>query len=196
MNEDELKKIWRADRFEPTIDFAELQKLSDDWHAKLRRKVRIDVWAQSITAALGVIPVFFYPKLIFASVLLVLLALWYVHKLRGLYKKELGEPDYAAVRQSLDAKILTMENYFRRTRIAMYLATPVILQAACYGLGYYDKPPNDDPEWTSRLIKSIVFTTVLYEILTFVATEIYFKVIYAPALRKLKNLREQLNSSE
>lgn len=78
----------------------------------------------------------------------------------------------------------------------MYLLTPLIFHHAAYGMGYYDKPPTDDPEWTSRLIKSIVFTTVLYEILTFAATEIYFKILYAPALNELENLRRQLDSGE
>jgi len=195
--EEELKKLWQSgDNAQTTIDFTRLEKLSDDWHAQLRRKARIDVWTQSITAALAVIPVFFYPKLIFASVSVVLLGVWYVRELRGLYKKETGETDYAAVRQSLETKILTMENYFRRTRIVMYLLTPLIFHAAAYGMGYYDKPPTADPEWTSRLIKSIVFSTVLYEILTFAATEIYFKILYAPAFIELENLRRQLDSGE
>lgn len=36
----------------------------------------------------------------------------------------------------------------------------------------------------------------LYEILTFAATEIYFKILYAPAFIELEDLRRQLDSSE
>jgi RNA polymerase sigma factor (sigma-70 family) len=196
MNEEELKELWQADRTAPTIDFAAFQKLLMVWQNKLRRKARIDIWAQSIATGLYLIPVFFYPRLIFAYVLVVILAVWYVRELRRLSNLENSEADYAVVRYSLNAKIQTMKSYFRRTRFVMYVLTPLIFHVAGYGMGGYDKPPTEPADWTSLLIKSIIFSTTLYEILTFIATEIYFKILYTPALNELKNLVRQLDAHE
>jgi len=59
MNEEELKNLWQTDHSAPTINFARLQNSLDGWQAKLRRKTRVDIWAQSVTAGLCLIPVFF-----------------------------------------------------------------------------------------------------------------------------------------
>jgi hypothetical protein len=194
MNEEELKKLWKADQTAPTIDFAAFQKSLIVWQNKLRRKAGIDIWAQSIAAGLFLIPVFFYPRLIFAFVLVVILTVWYVRELRRLSNLETSEADYAVVKHSLNAKIQTMKSYFRRTRFVMYVLTPLIFHGAAYGMGIYDKPPTEPADWTSLMIKSIIFSTTLYEILTFIATEIYFKILYTPALNELKNLLRQLDS--
>ena len=196
MNEEELRELWQTDRAAPTVDFALFQKSLTAWQKKLRRKARIDIWFQSIATALYFISVFFHPRLIFAYVLVVILCVWYVRELRRLSELENGEADYAVVKHSLSQKIQRMKNYFRRTRFVMYALTPLIFHASIYGMGYYDKPPIDPADWTSLVIKSIVFSTILYEILTFIATEIYFKILYAPALNDLKNLLRELDSDE
>jgi len=196
MNEEELKKLWKADQTAPTIDFAAFQKSLIAWQNKLRRKAGIDIWVQSIAAGLFLIPVFFYPRLIFAFVLVVILTVWYVRELRRLSNLENSEADYAVVKYSLNAKIQTMKSYFRQTRFVMYALTPLIFHAAGYGMGWYDKPPTEPADWTSLVIKSIIFSTTLYEILTFIATEIYFKILYTPALNELKNLLRQLDADE
>ncbi len=192
MNEEELKKIWQADQTVPEIDFAKLQKSLNIWHDKLRRKVRIDVWAQGITAALTLIPVFFYPKMIFLALLGIVLGVWYIRELRGLYKPENSEANYVGVKQSLNMKILTMKNYFRRTRIVMYVFSPLAIPAFFYGLGSLDTPSITFAEWIFSLTKLVV----IYEILIVIATEIYFKILYTPALNELKNLLRQLESNE
>jgi len=192
MNEEELKKIWEADQSAPTIDFAMLQKLSTAWHDKLRRKVRVDIWVQSITAGLTLIPVFFYPRMIFAVVLVVVLGIWYVRELRVLYKREGTDTDQIAVKDSLKAKILTMKNYFRRTRFVVYVLCPVIVPAAFYGMGFFDKPGVALTDWAFWMIKILA----IYETGVIVGTEIYFKIIYTPALNDLKTLLRQLDSDE
>jgi len=196
MNEEELKELWQADQTAPTIDFAAFQKSLIAWQNKLRRRAGIDIWTQSILTGLFIIPVFFHPRLIFAFVLGVILTVWYVRELRQLSNLENSEADYAVVKHSLDAKIQTMKSYFRRTRFVMYVLTPLIFHVAVYGMGIYDKPPTEPADWTSLVIKSIIFSTTLYEILTFIATEIYFKILYTPALNELKNLVRQLDSDQ
>ena len=119
MNEEELKKLWQSEQTAPMIDFAELQKSLNIWHDQLRRKVKIDIWAQGVTVALCFIPVFFYPKFIFFALVMLILGIWYIPELRKLYKYENVET--GNVKESLNAKISTMQNYFRRTRIAMYV---------------------------------------------------------------------------
>ena len=192
MNEDELKKIWKADQTVPGIDFANLKNISNAWHGKLRRKARIDIWVQSITAALTLIPVFFYPRMIFAFVLVVVLGIWYVRELRMLYKREGTDADQIAVKDSLNAKILTMKNYFRRTRFVVYVLCPVIVPAAFYGLGFFDKPGVAFTDWAFWMIKILA----AYEIGVIIGTEIYFRLTYTPTLNELKTLLRQLDSDE
>jgi hypothetical protein len=194
MNEEELKQLWKTDQTAPTIDFTAFQKSLIALQSKLRRKAGIDIWAQSIFAGLSIIPVFFYPRLIFAFVLIVIITVWYVWELRRLSNLENSEADYAVVKYSLSSKIQTMKSYFRRTRFVMYVLTPLIFHAAVYGMGIYDKPPTAPADWTSLVIKSIIFSTTLYEILTIIGTEIYFKILYTPALNELKDLLRQLDS--
>ncbi len=189
MNEEELKQIWRDGEAVPAIDLESLRNLTTVWRDKLRRKVRVDIWIQSITAALTLVPVFFYPRMIFASAMLVVLGIWYVRELRRLYQP--GEPgaDLIAVKGSLNAKILTMKNYFRRTRFVLYVLCPAILPAAFYGFGLFDKPSLTLVAWTVWFSKYLV----IYEIGMIIATEIYFKITYAPALNELKTLLRQLD---
>lgn len=194
MNEEELKQLWKTDQIAPTIDFAAFQRSLIAWQNKLRRRAGIDIWAQSMLAGLCLIPVFFFPRLIFAFILIVIITVWYVRELRRLSQLENSEADYAVVKHSLDAKIQTMKRYFRRTRFVMYVLTPLIVHAAASGMGVYDKPPTEPADWTSLVIRSIIFTTTLYEILTVIGTEIYFKILYTPSLNELKNLLRQLDS--
>ncbi len=195
MNEEELKDLWQTDRTAPAIDFAKLQSSLDGWQTKLRRKTRFDIWFQGVTSALTLIPVYFYPRLIFASLGVIAVGLWYIRELRELSEIEPPETAPLDVTKVLTAKISKMESFFRRTRFVLYVLAPLLMHAAFYGLGHYDRPPNE-PEWTSLLIKSVVFTTVLYEFLAFITTEIYFKMLYTPALNELKNLLRQLNFDE
>ena len=192
MNEEELKNLWQKDQAAPEIDFAGLQKLSDDWHNKLRRKARIDAWAQGTTAVVCLLPVFFYPKMIFASVLVFIFGVWYVRELRGLYKDGSFEVDCIAVSQSIKAKIETLKRYFWRTRIAVYVGMPLTLIAAYYGFGTFDDPSVTFTNWAIWLMKIMIVA----EVAIVISTEVYFKILYKPALKELKNLLRQLDSNE
>ena len=191
MNEEELKNLWKADRTEPTIDFAALEKSLNVWRDKLRRKVKIEIVIQSAAAAISLIPVFFFPKMILASLFVLILGIWYIRELRGLYKVETAE-NYLNIKHSLNAKILTFKQFIRRTRFVMYAFTPLIIPALFYGLGIYNNPSIT----TKELTRSLVIFLIIYEILTFTATEIYFKVLYTSALNELKNLLRQLEPDE
>ena len=61
---------------------------------------------------------------------MLILGIWYIPELRKLYKYENVET--GNVKESLNAKISTMQNYFRRTRIAMYVFSPVAMPAIFY----------------------------------------------------------------
>ena len=192
MKEEELKKIWKADQTAPQIDFAGLQKLSDDSHNRLRRKLRIDAFAQGITTVACFTSVFYYPKMIFASVLVFILGVWYVRELRGLYKDGSFEVDSIAVSQSIKAKIETLKRYFWRTRIAVYVFMPLILIATYYGVGIFDTPSFTFTDYVIWVTIIIIFA----ETAAVIFTEIYFKILYTPALDELKNLLRQLDSDE
>lgn len=190
MNEEELKSLWQADQAAPTIDFAKLQKSLSVWHDKLRRKVKIEIWLQGATVVLTFIPVFFYPKLIFFALFIAVLGVWYIPELRKLYQRENDKK--GDVKNSLSMKILTMQRYFRRTRIVMYVFTPLAIPAVFYGLGFFDKPSATFSDLMFSLIKPLI----IYEVLTIIATEIYFAILYTPALNELKNLLRQLDFNE
>lgn len=191
MNEEELKNLWKADPTEPTIDFAAFQKSLDVWHDKLRRKVKIEIVIQGAVTAISLIPAFFLPKMIFASLFVLILGIWYVRELRGLYKEETPE-NQLDIKHSLNAKILTFKKFIRRTRFVMYVFTPLIIPALFYGLNIFNNLLITNIE----LIRSLFIFFIIYEILTFIATEIYFKILYKPALNELKNLLRQLESDE
>jgi len=191
MNEEELTNLWKADQTAPTIDFAALQKSLNIWHDKLRRKVKIEIVIQSAATAISLIPALFLPKMMFASLFAVILGVWYVRELRGLYKEE-NTPNYLDIKHSLNVKILAFKQFIRRTRFVMYVFSPLIIPALFYGLNIFNNPLIT----TTELVRSLLIFFIIYETLTFIATEIYFKVLYTPALNELKNLLRQLESDE
>ena len=192
MNEDELKSLWQTDQTAPKINFGQFQILLKAWNGKLRRKVVVDIWMQIIATVLTVILVFFLPKMFILALMTVIICIWYVRELRGLYKLDSGETNHIGVKKLLETKIQTMKNYFRRTRIVMYIIMPFVIPAAFYGIGIFDKPSANFADSASLIIDFLL----IYEIMVFIATEIYFKILYTPALNELKNLLRQLNTEE
>lgn len=191
MNEEELKNLWKTDRTAPRVNFAVLQKSLNVWHDKLRRKVKTEIVMQGAATAVSLIPAFFFPKMIFASLFVLILGVWYIRELRGLYKEETAE-NYLDIKHSLNKKILTLKQFIRRTRFAMYVFTPLIIPALFYGLNVFNNPSIA----VTELIRSLSIFFIIYEIITFIATEIYFKILYTPALKELENLARQLDSDE
>lgn len=192
MNEDRLKQIWQADKTAPVIDFAVFQKSLGAWQNKLQRKVKIDMWAQGLTAILSLSVIYFYPKMIVASLLLIALGIWYLRELRRLGSLENDGIDFMAVREALNLKIESMKTYFRRTRIAMYIFTPILLLAALYGTGVFNKSLMTPANLTIFIAKCLA----AYEIAMIILTEIYFRILYTPAYRELTNLLRQLKVEE
>ena len=205
MNEEELKKLWQSEQTAPTIDFAELQKSLNIWHDKLRRKVKIDIWVQTVTVVLYFVPVFFLPKFIFLALIGLILGIWYIPELRKIYKHE--NVEIGSVKQSLNAKISTMQNYFRRTRIVMYAFSWIMMPAIFYVLYDLNKFLNTNEIWIafnefSKItfnevwIILLIISLILYEVLIVIVTEIYFKILYKHAFDQLKELLAQLESEE
>lgn len=192
MNEDELKKIWQTDQTAPIVNFGQFQNLLKAWNSKLRRKVVVDIGMQIIATVLTVMLVFFLPKMFILALMMVIICIWYVRELRGLYKLDSGGTNYTGVKNLLETKIQTMKNYFRRTRIVMYIIMPLVIPAAFYGIEMFDKLSANFTDSAYLLIEFFL----IFEILVFIATEIYFKILYTPALDELKNLLRQLNTEE
>ncbi len=192
MNEEEVKTLWKTESNIPTVDTAELSKLSDDWHRKLRRKARIDAWVQGITTAACFIPVFYYPRLIFAAFLVLVLAVWYVRELRGLYKGWRFDLESISVRESTKARIEYLKRFFWRGRIAAYVFVPITLVTTYYGLGYFDNFGISSDRWVTRL--AIILP--IAEILTVIFCEIYLLITYKPVLKELREISRQLDSSD
>ncbi len=189
MNEDELKNLWQTDETTPRIDVELLQKNSDVWYGKLRRKARIDVWAQGITTAISFIPVLFFPRLIIASILALILGIWYVRELRGLYKNGGLDIQSKAVSESITEKINYLSRFFWRTRIALYIFMPLTLIATYFGLDFSFAPSIP---FESRVIR---LTAILFfaEVLVVILCEIYFIILYKPALKQLKKISKQMD---
>ena len=192
MNEEDLKNIWQNDKLSTTINSAEIKTLADQLQIKLRRNARIDFWVQAVTTAACFIPVFFYPRLIFAAILGLILGIWYVRKIRGFYTNgHFLEPDRATVNESISAEIKNLKSFFWQTRIAVYIFVPLVLTATYYGIGAFDNPAVPYERRATSLIKLILIA----EILSVIACEIYFWVAYKPAFKKLKEILRQLNSA-
>lgn len=191
MNDDDLKAIWQNDKLSTTISSAELKTLADQLQIKLRRNARIDFWVQAITTAACFIPVFFYPRLIFAAMLALILGIWYVRKIRGLYKDgHFLEPDRATVSESINAEVKNLKSFFWQTRIAVYIFVPLMLTATYYGIGSFDNPTVSFERRAVSLAKLILIA----EISSVICCEIYFWMAYKPAVKKLTEVLRQLNS--
>ncbi|MBK8465023.1 MAG: hypothetical protein IPL32_04260 [Chloracidobacterium sp.] len=191
MNDDDLKAIWQNDKLSTTISSAELKTLADQLQIKLRRNARIDFWVQAITTAACFIPVFFYPRLIFAAMLALILGIWYVRKIRGLYKDgHFLEPDRATVSESINAEVKNLKSFFWQTRIAVYIFVPLMLTATYYGIGSFDNPTVSIERRAVSLAKLILIA----EISSVICCEIYFWMAYKPAVKKLTEVLRQLNS--
>lgn len=192
MNDEELKTLWNTESNTPTVNIAKLRKLSDDWQRKLGRKARIDVWVQGITTSVCFIPVFFYPRLIFAAFLALILGVWYVRELRGLYKGWRFDLESISVRESTKARIEYLKRFFWRGRIAAYVFVPMTLMTTYYGLGYFDNFGISRERWVVRL--AIILP--IAEILTAIFCEIYLLITYKPVLKELREISRQLDSSD
>ncbi len=191
MNDDDLKAIWQNDKLSTTISSAKLKTLADQLQIKLRRNARIDFWVQAITTAACFIPVFFYPRLIFAAMLALILGIWYVRKIRGLYKDgHFLEPDRATVSESINAEVKNLNSFFWQTRIAVYIFVPLMLTATYYGIGAFDNPAVSFERRAISLAKLLLIA----EILSVIGCEIYFWIAYKPAVKKLTEVLRQLNS--
>lgn len=190
MNEEELKELWKGGEGAPTIDLMLLRDSSNIWRDKLRRKTRIDIWAQSITTALTLVPVLFYPRMIIASLMVVILGIWYVRELRMLSQPKGTDADDISVRDLLNAKILALQSYFRRTRFVVYVLCLPIVPAAFYGAGFFDQSGVALADWAFWLLKILA----IYELGVVIGTEIYFKITYTPVLNELRSLSRQLDA--
>ena len=192
MNEKELKNLWQAEQTAPKIDFAAVETVAEKIQNKLRRKVKIEIQVQIAATIATIIPVFFRPKLIFLSLFTIALCIWYVPELRKLYQTESAESATLSIKDLLVLKLRTMKNFFRRTRIVNFIAVPLLLPFAYYGLVNLDNAKIVSPGF----IRSFIFMMIVCETGVIIATEIYFKILYKPAYHKLKNLLAQLESGE
>ncbi len=191
MNELELKKLWQTAQSAPTINFERVEKTSNDIQNRLRRKVKIEVWVQIAATAATIIPVFFFPKMIFVALFAIAMTVWYVPELRKLYQPESSEAVSLPVKDLLILKIQTMKNFFRRTRFVMYVFAPFTYPLMLFGLGNFENSTKS----ISTIILANVITVIITEIAIILLTEWYFKVLYKPVLEEWENLLYELEIS-
>lgn len=192
MNETELKQLWQDEQATPKIDFAVLSKHLDAWRSKLRKKAMMDTWIQVGGAGIIVGLALYNSKLIALSVFCVAIAIWYVRDLRGFYNGDDAELNSIDLKQSLNLKKAKMKAYFLRTRILMYAVMPLSVPLIFYSFGSFDPPSIKIGHWTFSLIESLIG----FEIISIVVTEIWFALIYWPALKELKGLLKELDSNQ
>lgn len=189
MNEEDLKNIWQTDYSAPTIDFSALKNSFNDWHDKLRRKIRIDIAAQIVSVAIVLILVLFHQKLFFMFWFAVAVGIWYVRKILVFYRLEKHFAGDAKL--FLSEKLRMMKSFINQARLILYAAPLFLIPGAFYAFGYFNGAA------TSReLLYSVLFTVAIGEITAIVLMEIYFKIFYGSAIAKLKDLLRQLNFDE
>jgi hypothetical protein len=191
MNEEELKKLWQTAKSAPTIDFDRVEKTSNDIQKRLRRTVKIEIWVQIAVTVAAIIPVFFYPKMIFVALVTIALCIWYVPELRKLYQSENIESARLSVKDSLRLKIQTMKNFFRRTRFVTYIFAPFAYPLTQFGLGNYENSTKS----VAVIVATTVITLIITEIVIIFLTEKYFKIVYKPVLEEWENLLYELEIS-
>lgn len=188
MNEDELKEIWNDGGASPAIDFPRLQNLSDNADKKLRRNAKYDVLTQGSVLVLTCTSIYFYPKLVIALILLLSLGVWYIRELRKLSLGAGLHISSSSVRERIKERIAQMNSYFWRTRIACTVFIPLISFATLYGMGMYDS-------WQKFIDRSGEFAKfiIIAEIGVIVINEIYFRILYTPALKQLENILSEFD---
>ena len=192
MNETKLKQMWQDDQTAPEIDFGSFKKHVDAWRNKLRKKAMMDTWIQVGAAGILVGLAIYNPKLIALSAFCVAVVIWYVRELQKFYNADNTESISADLKRSLNLKLAMMKGYFMRTRILMYVVMPFSVPAIFYAFGSFDPPSIKVWYWTFSLVKFLV----IFETISIVATEIGFVFTYWPALKELKELLKELDSSE
>lgn len=188
MSDNELKEIWNGGEHSAVINFPILQRLSDKADAELRRNARNDALTQASAGILSVASIYFYPRMYIAVILVIILGVWYVRELRRLASGAEVNFGGSTVRAAIAARMKEIRSYLWRTRIAVVISTPAILVAVYYGMGFL----NSSQSITDQ-IGPIIKLIVIAEIAVIVSTEIYFKILYTPALKQLQNVLDEFD---
>ena len=191
MNSEDMKTIWQTGAGLPDMQLSRLRQMADNWQKRLRRNAQIETWVQGIVTAACFIPVFFYPKLIFAAILVTILCVWYIRELRRLSASQSHE-GAGSVLQTTRAKMAVLKSYMWHTRVAVIVALPLVMLTMYYGIGTFDRPGFTFANAWPSLAKLIA----LGEIGVIIGNEIYFKMMYRPGLNELNSLLAELDEGE
>lgn len=188
MNENELKELWNSEKPNnlPKINFEQVQENISIWQSKLRRKIKFDVIA-SFAIVLTLIPLSFrVPNLVYFIPIVLLMMGWGYLQMWKIYKLENQSYDYKSTKEFLEKKSLLLQNYMRKSRIIGYTLNPLIILAIFSVQATF----KELYEHIVQLISILVFL----EVFVIVFSEIYFRIMYIPTIKRSKELLEQLES--
>jgi hypothetical protein len=187
MNEEELKEIWNKDKaaVAPAIDFEAVQKNMRGWEGKLRRKIKIDIISNAAAYVLLIPAAVYYPEILYLAPFMILIWVWYLWETLRIYRQETNSSESGSTREYLETKKRFLENYISRTRLIIYLMTPVSALGGLYLSGYFMEI------WRSPLLLTAIL--IFVELMFVVVVEIYVRKVYLPSINELKELLRQID---
>ena len=187
MNEEELKQIWNLDKaaVAPAIDFEAVKKNMRGWEAKLRRKIKIDIFTNAAVYVLLIPAAVYYPEVLYLAPFMVLIWIWYLWETLRIYRQETNSSESGSTKEYLETKKRFLENYISRTRYIVYILTPISALGGIYMSGFSPKI------WQSLLLLAAIL--IFAEILLAIVVEIYVRKVYMPSVSELKELLSQLD---
>lgn len=190
MNENELKELWKSEESKslPIINFEKVQKNIASWQNKLHQKIKFDVIISGAFYLILIPLCFVLPKLAYFMPIILLIALWGYWKMWGIYQLETKTDDYKTIKEFLTKKNGMLSNYIRRTRQIVYLTMPLFVIATILVQVTFN-------EFLEMWVR-VIFLVIFLEIFAIIFSEVYFRIMYIPAIRKSQELIEQLESEK
>lgn len=187
MNEDELKQLWNKDKTQkaPAINFSALEGNLRGWEAKLRRKIKIDIFFNAAVYVLLVPFVFIYPRVLHLAPLIVFIWVWYLWETLRIYRQD--KEFTLTTRQYLETKKRYLQNYITRTRWILYVLSPLCAFGGVYVVDLHRQILQSPVSTAALLIFSFAFMILI--------VEIYVRKVYQPSVNELKELLAQLDSN-
>lgn len=185
MNEEELKTLWNRDSSSTAlqIDFEAIHKNVRGWEGQLRRKIKLDIFANAAAYILVVPAAIYFPEILYLAPFMVAIWVWYLWETLRIYRQEGNAGESGTTKEYLETKKGYLENYVTRTRYIIYILTPFAAFAGIYASGF----PMET--WRSLLILGAILLVV--EFVFVVCVEIYVRKVYIPSINQLKELLRQ-----
>lgn len=189
MNEEELKNIWKRNDKETGLNFnfKEIESSLNLSRAKLRRKIKLDIFLNILIYILFA-PVFYYfPKSVFLLPMLIAVFAWYLLKITKIYKFEKDFANLSNAKELLIEKQKLLETYFRHSRYFTYIGIPFIFTYTYIVLTSFDSIYKHPLNFITVIFISYVLGAIIIEV--------WIRHYYGAPMDEIKDLLQQLDEN-